>query len=121
VYNIRPYKEEDQLFLMKMHWQFCEQLGKTPNDSVFTAYVEKIHKQGLIIVIEEGHKVIGLAAAIEVQNHHTGARVLYRTDIYIDPDLRGKGIASLLNAKLKEIGEKLGFEEYSWELVGSKD
>jgi L-amino acid N-acyltransferase YncA len=103
---------------MQMHWNFTAQMGKTPNDDVFKAYVEKINKNGLIIIIENEEKVVGLAAAIESQNHHTGAKVLYRTDIFVDPTLRGQGIASRLNAHLKQIGEALGFEEYSWELHG---
>jgi L-amino acid N-acyltransferase YncA len=103
---------------MQMHWNFTAQMGKAPNDDVFKAYVEKINKNGLIIIIENEEKVVGLAAAIESQNHHTGAKVLYRTDIFVDPTLRGQGIASRLNAHLKQIGEALGFEEYSWELHG---
>jgi L-amino acid N-acyltransferase YncA len=103
---------------MQMHWNFTEQMGKVPNDDVFVAYVEKIEKNGLIIVIEDDLKVVGLAAVIESQNHHTGAKVLYRTDIFVDPELRGQGIASRLNAHLKQMGEALGFEEYSWELHG---
>ncbi len=120
LYNIRKYQETDLPFLMEMHWDFTKQMGKVPNDEVFIAYVNKINQTGLIIVLEDGTKVIGLAAAIESQNHHTGAKVLYRTDIFIDPELRGHGIASILNAKLKEIGTVLGFEEYSWELHGVK-
>jgi L-amino acid N-acyltransferase YncA len=116
-YNIRRYTKDDLPFLMQMHWDFTAQMGKVPNDDVFKAYVEKINEHGLIIVIEDD-KVVGLAAAVESQNHHTGAKVLYRTDIFVDPTLRGQGIASLLNNKLKEIGNALGFQEYSWELHG---
>lgn len=113
-FNIRLFKSEDadQIIL------FAREFWNKPdfNEDFCRKYLTKISELGIVLIAEDGNKMIGVILAFESENHFTGAKVLYRSDVFVDKNHRNKGVCKALQVRLKEIGETVGFDEYSWEM-----
>lgn len=114
-YNIRPFTAADDLYAIGVAKRFSESKGYTFNEECFVVYLQDMFDKGIILILEDEGDTIGMCAVIEVTNHFTGNKTMFRKDIWIEPEYRGKGLTNLFYDRLKEIGGMLEFKEYSWE------
>lgn len=114
-FKIRPYTPEDTDHIVEFGRQFWNN-ELTFNAPHLRAYVVQIASVGIVMVAESEGKPIGCILAYQTDNHFTGGKIMYRSDIFVVPSARKNGVARLMMERLKEIGTELKFDEFSWEM-----
>lgn len=113
-YTVKAFEEADLFTVIEFGKEFWNRTDF--DEDACARYICDVYGHGIILMAFDGDKPIGTILAIESMNHFNGKKVMYRTDVFVVPDYRGKGVAKLLHTRLKEIGHTLGFEEYTWEM-----
>ncbi|RSN61719.1 MULTISPECIES: GNAT family N-acetyltransferase [Actinomadura] len=68
-------------------------------------------------VVEDGGRVVGFALWFLNFSTWNGTHGIYLEDLYVDPDVRGRGYGRLLLTELARVADENGYERVEWSVL----
>jgi GNAT superfamily N-acetyltransferase len=114
VRDARPEEVEELLPLMRAYCDFYE---ASPPDRGLVRMAQVLISdpdQGAMFIAREGGEAVGFATLDWKWSSLKAARIGYLQDLFVDPEVRGKGIADALIETCAERCRELGMPALQW-------
>jgi GNAT superfamily N-acetyltransferase len=116
--TIRPAKQADRELVRELWEQFEEELGgpdylRESWDEAWSDLCETI-RSGVALIAEEEERAVGFVFCVLGD---TGRRTAHVTDLYVTPEVRGRGVGMALLAGVVEPARAAGLDHVSLEVL----
>lgn len=90
---------------------------------VWSWLIDRDHELNGIVAVDESNdnRLVGLAHFREFARPLEGDRGLYLDDLFVEPDMRGRGVGQALIAHLKQIAKERRLGVVSWVTAADND
>jgi GNAT superfamily N-acetyltransferase len=116
--EIRPARVDELEEMLPLIRAYCEFYETEPNDDglrhMFTTLINE-PSQGTVFIARDGGRAVGFASIDWKWSSLKAARIGFLEDLFVDPEVRGKGIADALIAACAERCRELGLPALQWE------
>jgi GNAT superfamily N-acetyltransferase len=116
--EIRPAREDEIEEMLPLIRAYCEFYETEPNDDglrhMFRTLINE-PSQGAVFIARDGGSAVGFASLDWKWSSLKAARVGFLEDLFVDPAVRGKGIADALIEACAGRCRELGMRALLWE------
>jgi GNAT superfamily N-acetyltransferase len=115
--EIRPARTEEIEEMLPLIRAYCEFYETEPNDEGLRKMFETLTSdpsQGAVFIARDGGRAVGFATLDWKWSSLKAARIGYLEDLFVDPEMRGKGIADALIAVCADRCRELGMPAMEW-------
>jgi len=115
--EVRPASEDEIEELMPLMRAYCEFYESSPADEGVIEMVRTLitdPSQGAVFIACDGDRAVGVATLDWKWSSLKGARIGYLEDLFVDPDVRGGGIADALIQICADRCRELGMPAMQW-------
>src|SRR5436190_4928517 len=115
--EIRPAREDEIDELMPLMRAYCDFYESSPSDDGLRnmlAILIKDSSQGTVFIARDDGRAVGVATLDWKWSSLKGARIGYLEDLFVDPQVRGKGIADSLIEICADRCRELGMAAMEW-------
>ena len=116
--EIRPARQDEVEEMLPLIRAYCEFYETEPNDDglrkMFSTLIDE-PSQGAVFIARDGGRAVGFASLDWKWSSLKAARIGFLEDLFVDPEVRGKGIADALIEACADRCRELGMPALLWE------
>jgi GNAT superfamily N-acetyltransferase len=115
--EIRQAREDELDELLPLMRAYCDFYETSPTDEGVLEMARTLitdQSQGNVFIAREGGRTIGFATLDWKWSMLKGARIGYLEDLFVDPDVRGRGTADALIKTCADRCRELGMPALEW-------
>lgn len=116
--EIRPAGPDDVPALLPLFRAYCDFYESDPSDEglerMIAGAIALPDDQAFVLVAADGERIVGFAACCWKWSSLRGARIVHLDDLFVEPDMRGRGLADRLIAEVAAVARRGGAPVVTW-------